>query len=63
MLFTRISDNALNLWSGAIECTVAVFSAGFRIEQHMYFLTWTLKIIFIITTSMITTAVHCYTTA
>lgn len=61
MLFTWISDSALTLWSGAIKCTVAIVSAGFRVEQHLYFLTWTLKIIFIIT--IIITVIYYYTIA
>lgn len=57
------SDSALNLWSGAIKFTVAVVSAGFTIEQHMHFLNWTLKIIFMITITIIITATCYYTIA
>lgn len=61
MLFAWISDSALTLWSGAIKCTVAIVSAGFRVEQHVYFLTWTLKLIFIIT--IVITVIYYYTIA
>lgn len=44
----------------AIKCTVAAVSAGFRIEQRMDFLTWTLKIVFI---SIIITITYYYTIA
>lgn len=64
MLFTWVSDMgidiALNLCSGAIKSTVAAVSAGFRIEQHVDFLTWTFKMVFI---TIIITVTYYYTIA